>query len=98
MSDEEKIDFNLLELLDNNGFKQICNSEDKVLDFIHKIKHRDHCVLLFVNENMRDKVVNEFVNPKYARNSISACFTHNESKYNCDHKMTYDNLVKDQKF
>ena len=92
------MNYDILKLLDNQGFKQICNSEEKVLDFVHKIKHRDHCVLIFVNENIRDVIVKEFVNPKYARNSISACFTHNESKYNCDHQMTYDKLVKGQKF
>ena len=84
--------------LESTGFKRICSTENEVLDFIHDIKHKDHCILIFHDEQKRDKIVNEFINPKFAKNSVTACFSNNPTKYQCNHQMSYDDLVQDQKF
>lgn len=84
--------------LNSMGFKQICSSEEEVLDFIHNIKRQDHCILIFHDEQARDKIVNEFVNPKYNINSVTACFSNTPTKYDCNHQISYDMLIQEQKF
>lgn len=79
------------------GFKQICNSKEETIDFIHNIQHKEHCVLIFHKDEARDEIVREFINKKYIKNSMTACFTNNPTKYECNHQMTYDSLILEQK-
>jgi|SaaInlV_200m_DNA_6_1039755.scaffolds.fasta_scaffold21343_2 hypothetical protein len=88
----------IVSTLNSKGFSQICNSFEEVLDFIHNVKHQDHCILIFQNDDVRDTIAKEFVNSKYSRNMVTACFAHNPTKYNCNHEITYDKLVQKQKF
>ena len=80
------------------GFEQMCTSKDEVLNFIHNLEHQDHCILIFQDEQERDNIVKEFINPKYARNSVTACFSNNSTKYDCNHQISYDSLIQEQKF
>jgi hypothetical protein len=52
---------------------------------------------LIDSEDIRDKIVQEFFNPKVTRNVITACFSQNPSKFNCKHEITYDKLIKNDK-
>ena len=78
------------------GFKRITNSDDEVFNFIHNVKNKEHCILMFSNEHIRDKIVNEFFNPKFIHNTATACFTHELSKFKCDQEITYDALIEKQ--
>ncbi|MBI1662856.1 MAG: hypothetical protein IS860_05090 [Nitrosopumilus sp.] len=83
--------------LNTMGFEQICSSENEVTEFIHNLKHKDHCIFVFEDEQIRDKVVNEFINLKTAKNILTACFSTKPEKYDCNHQITYDKLVQEQK-
>ena len=83
-------------ILNSNGFKRICNTNEEVFNFIHNVKHKEHCILVFQTDDFRDEIVNEFFNPEFARNTATASFTHELSKYNCDHKITYNDLSQKQ--
>jgi len=84
-------------VLELKNFECIADTEKKVMEFIHDIKNKEHCILIFQNDNMRDKIVNEFIDPKYAHNTITACFTHDVSKYSCNKLITYDELAEKKK-
>lgn len=88
---------NVADELKKIGFKQICNSKEETIDFIHNIKHKDHCVLIFHKDDTRDEIVKEFLNKDYIKNSMTACFTNNPTKYECNHQMTYDSLIQEQR-
>ena len=84
---------NILEALDVLSFERIANTDKLILEFIHTVKNKEHCILLFHNENVRDKIVYEFFNSRFNQNSACACFTHNVSKYKCDKTISYDELI-----
>lgn len=89
---------NPVEELKALGFKQICHSKEETIDFVHNLKHKDHSILIFHQDETRDEIVREFLNKENTRNSMTACFTNNPLKYNCNHQITYDNLMQKQKF
>ncbi|MCE2506102.1 MAG: hypothetical protein J4F36_06485 [Nitrosopumilaceae archaeon] len=64
--------------LNTMGFEQICSSENEVTEFIHNLKHKDHCIFVFEDEQIRDKVVNEFINPKTAKTYLRLPFLQNQ--------------------
>lgn len=86
------------ERLKSIGLKQICNSKEETVNFIHNIKHKDHCILIFHQDQSRDEVVKEFLNKNHTKNSMTACFTKSPGKYECNHQITYDSLIQEQKF
>ena len=88
----------ILETLNSLGFERITNSDEEVFEFVHKIKNKEHCIFLFENHLTRDSIVNEFLSPKISQKTITACFAHDMSKYECDKKITYDQLLEEQKF
>ena len=51
---------NLSAKLISNNFERIVDSENKVFEFISNIKNKDHIILLFQNEKIRDTIVTEF--------------------------------------
>jgi len=81
--------------LESLNFKQIAISKSKVDDFIHNIKTKDHAILLFQNESIRDETVRTFLD-KSKNQTYTACFVHDTSKYNCDQAITYDELIENQ--
>jgi len=83
----------IIDKLDSLNFKPIATSESDVIDFINNIKNKDHSILLFQNDSVRDKIVNIFFDK--SKNPISTtCFTNDISKYKCDKAITYDELVE----
>ena len=68
-----------------------------VSNFIHSIKNNEHCILMFDNEDTRDKIIQEFFNPKFTRNVTTACFSQKPSKFDCEHEITYDKSIKNEK-
>lgn len=84
--------------LESIGFKQICNTKEDTINFIHNIKHKDHCILIFNQDHARDEIVKEFLDKNHTKNSITACFTRTLGKYECNHQITYDSLILEQKF
>ena len=87
----ENLDKKLISL----NFERIADSEQKVFEFISKIKNKDHTILLFNNEQIRDTIVTEFFD-KSKSDIFTACFTHNLVKYNCDKVITYNELTENQ--
>ena len=85
------------ERLASIGFKQICNSKEETVNFIHNVKHKDHCVLIFHQDKTRDEIVKEFLNKNHIKNSVTACFSNTPQKYACNHQISYKSLVQNQK-
>lgn len=81
--------------LESLNFKQIATSKSKVDDFIHNMKTKDHTILLFQNESLRDDTVKIFFD-KSKNQAYTACFAHDPSKYDCDQSITYDELTENQ--
>ncbi|MFQ5475497.1 MAG: hypothetical protein ACE5DT_00515 [Nitrosopumilus sp.] len=90
-----KVYENILDKLDSHNFECIADSEQEVFDFISKIKNKDHTILLFENENIRDTIVTEFFN-KSKNDIFTACFAHDTIKYKCDKVITYNELSENQ--
>jgi len=86
----------VVNLLNSIDFKRITTTDDDVFNFIHSINHKEHCILIFYNEHVKDKLVKEFFNTKFIRNAVSACFSRESSKFKCDHEITYDELTQNQ--
>lgn len=86
----------IIGVLDSLNFKKITNSESEVLDFIDNIKNKDHSILLFQNDSARDKIVNSFID-KSKNKTYTACFSNDSAKYSCDEKITYNELVENDK-
>lgn len=82
--------------LKNEGFQCVVNSKENVFKFIHEINNNEHCILMFNEKKIRDEIVNEFFNPKYTYKSVTACFAHDLSKYQCNKAITYDELSENQ--
>ena len=59
-------------LLESLGFNKIGNTQE-VFEFIHNIRNNEHCILVFKDNIIHDKIVNEFFNPKF----LSHCLLHN---------------------
>ena len=51
---------NLIAKLCSDNFECIADSEENVFEFISKIKNKEHSILLFKNENIRDTILSEF--------------------------------------
>ena len=94
----EAITKNIQDVLKSNRFHCIRNGNEEVSDFIDNIKNSEHCVLIFHTEEMRNKIISEFFNPKILYKVTTACFTHTPSKFSCDHEITYDELLENNKF
>lgn len=87
---------NLSAKLISNNFERIVDSENKVFEFISNIKNKDHIILLFQNEKIRDTIVTEFFE-KSKNRTYTACFAHETIKYKCDKAITYQELSENQK-
>lgn len=77
------------------NFECVAFSEEDVFEFINKLKDKDHTILLFKNEHIRDTIVTEFFD-KSKNDIFTACFAHNTSKYNCDKAISYNELSENQ--
>jgi len=77
------------------NFECIAYSEQEVFEFINKLKDKDHTILLFKNEHIRDTIVTEFFD-KSKNDIFTACFTHNTFKYKCDKAISYNELSDNQ--
>jgi len=77
------------------NFECIAYSEQDVFEFINKLKDKDHTILLFKNEHIRDTIVTEFFD-KSKNDIFTACFAHNTVKYKCDKTITYNELSENQ--
>ncbi len=77
------------------NFECITESEQAVFKFIYKIRNKDHTILLFENEHIRDTIVTEFFD-KSKNDIFTACFAHNTVKYKCDKAITYNELSENQ--
>jgi len=77
------------------NFECVAFSEEDVFKFINKLKDKDHTILLFKNEHIRDTIVTEFFD-KSKNDIFTACFAHNTSKYNCDKAISYNELSENQ--
>lgn len=86
----------IVKALDSLSFKKITNSESEASDFIDNIKNKDHSILLFQTDSVRDKIVNSFID-KSKNRAYTACFSNDSAKYNCDEKITYNELVENEK-
>ncbi len=77
------------------NFECVAFSEEDVFEFINKLKDKDHTILLFKSEHIRDTIVTEFFD-KSKNDIFTACFAHNTSKYNCDKAISYNELSENQ--
>ena len=77
------------------NFECVAFSEKDVFEFINKLKDKDHTILLFKNEHIRDTIVTEFFD-KSKNDIFTACFAHNTVKYKCDKAITYNELSENQ--
>ena len=93
--DSMQIRENLVNKLHSNNFECIADFELKVFEFISKIENKDHTILLFKNERIRDTVVTEFFD-KSKNDIFTACFAHDKIKYKCDKTITYNELSENQ--
>jgi len=83
----------LVEKLISLNFKSIATTESEVLNFIDNVTNKDHLILMFQNDSLRDKIINIFFDK--SKNPIStACFTNDVSKYKCDKSILYDELIE----
>jgi len=90
-----RIDF--ATMLESLGFSSITHSDEDVSKFLHNVKNKEHCVLIFQSEIIRDKIISEFFNSEFTNNTTTAIFTHNPSKFNCSKIIEYNELIENQK-
>ena len=77
------------------NFECVAFSEEDVFEFINKLKDKDHTILLFKNEHIRDTIVTEFFD-KSKNDIFTACFAHDTMKYKCDKAISYNELSENQ--
>lgn len=86
---------NMSAKLISHNFECIADSENKVFEFISEIKNKEHTILLFQNEKIRDTIVTEFFE-KSKNRAYTACFAHEKIKYKCDKAITYGELSENR--
>ena len=65
-----------------------------VSNFIHSIKNNEHCILMFDNEDTRDKIIQEFFNPKFTRNVTLHVFHKNHQNLTVNMRLHMINQSK----